>query len=64
MAAEKGAKGKTKAAAAEKIVKRELTKVLTVGTLVDGDLLTDEQAGHCVAIRVSGSSKLGLDGCS
>ncbi|KAG9048858.1 DNA mismatch repair protein msh6 [Tulasnella sp. UAMH 9824] len=52
MAAEKG-KGKPKAAAApaEKIVRRELTKVLTGGTLVDANMLQDDQAGHCVAIR-------------
>ena len=29
----------------------ELNKVYTNGTLVDGELLTDEQAGHCIAIR-------------
>ncbi len=33
--------------------RRELNKVYTNGTLVDADLLTDEQAGHCVAIRES-----------
>jgi len=32
------------------IVDRELNKVFTNGTLVDPELLTDEQAGHCVAI--------------
>jgi hypothetical protein len=29
----------------------ELNKVYTNGTLVDEELLTDEQAGHCVSIR-------------
>ncbi len=29
---------------------RELNKVYTNGTLVDAELLTDEQAGHCVCI--------------
>jgi DNA mismatch repair protein MSH6 len=29
----------------------ELNKVYTNGTLVDADLLTDDQAGHCVSIR-------------
>lgn len=29
---------------------RELNKVYTNGTLVDAELLTDEQAGHCVSI--------------
>ncbi|KIO19597.1 hypothetical protein M407DRAFT_30749 [Tulasnella calospora MUT 4182] len=52
MAAEKG-KGKPKAAEpkADKIVRRELSKVLTGGTLVDANMLQDDQAGHCVAIR-------------
>ncbi|KAA1472424.1 DNA mismatch repair protein Msh6 [Dentipellis sp. KUC8613] len=35
----------------DKIVRRELNKVYTNGTLVDEELLTDEQAGHCVSIR-------------
>ncbi|KAG5646336.1 hypothetical protein DXG03_003659 [Asterophora parasitica] len=34
----------------DKIVRRELNKVYTNGTLVDADLLTDEQAGHCISI--------------
>ncbi|PFH50600.1 hypothetical protein AMATHDRAFT_80735 [Amanita thiersii Skay4041] len=34
----------------EKIVRRELNKVYTNGTLVDPELLTDDHAGHCVAI--------------
>ncbi|RDB29773.1 DNA mismatch repair protein msh6 [Hypsizygus marmoreus] len=34
----------------DKIVRRELNKVYTNGTLVDAELLTDEQAGHCVCI--------------
>jgi len=32
------------------IVDRKLNKVFTNGTLVDPELLTDEQAGHCVAV--------------
>ncbi|KAJ3497847.1 hypothetical protein NLJ89_g10297 [Agrocybe chaxingu] len=56
MAAEKEeGKGKAKskaktAAGGDKIVRRELNKVYTNGTLVDAELLTDEQAGHCVSI--------------
>ncbi|KAG9127694.1 DNA mismatch repair protein msh6 [Ceratobasidium sp. 392] len=51
-AATKGAvKGKGAAAAGDKIVRRELNKVLTNGTLIDPELLQDEQAGHCVSIR-------------
>ncbi|EIN08523.1 DNA mismatch repair protein Msh6 [Punctularia strigosozonata HHB-11173 SS5] len=41
-----GPKGK-----ADKIVQRELNKVYTNGTLVDAELLIDEEAGHCVSIR-------------
>lgn len=35
------------------IVRRELRSVLTGGTIVDGSLLTDDLANHCVAIKVS-----------
>ncbi|KAF8504398.1 DNA mismatch repair protein Msh6 [Russula emetica] len=35
----------------EKIVRRELNKVYTNGTLVDDELLIDDQAGHCISIR-------------
>ena len=35
---------------------RELHKVYTNGTLVDEELLTDDQAGHCISIR-EGSGK-------
>ncbi|THH18729.1 hypothetical protein EW146_g2311 [Bondarzewia mesenterica] len=51
VAASKG-KGKSGAGTQkEKIVRRELNKVYTNGTLVDEDLLTDEQAGHCISVR-------------
>ncbi|KAF9449836.1 DNA mismatch repair protein msh6 [Macrolepiota fuliginosa MF-IS2] len=36
--------------AKDKIVRRELNKVYTNGTLVDPELLTDDHAGHCIAI--------------
>ncbi|KXN86517.1 DNA mismatch repair protein msh6 [Leucoagaricus sp. SymC.cos] len=36
--------------AKDKIVRRELNKVYTNGTLVDPEMLVDEEAGHCVAI--------------
>ncbi|KAH8113753.1 DNA mismatch repair protein Msh6 [Phellopilus nigrolimitatus] len=42
---------KQKKGAGDKIVRRELNKVYTNGTLVDAELLVDEQAGHCVSIR-------------
>ena len=51
----KGGKAKGKPTPEEKgkdkIVRRELNKVYTNGTLVDAELLTDDQAGHCVSIR-------------
>jgi DNA mismatch repair protein MSH6 len=34
------------------IVRRELKSVLTTGTIVDGSMLTDDLASHCVAIKV------------
>ncbi|KAJ6547168.1 DNA mismatch repair protein msh6 [Mycena capillaripes] len=34
----------------EKIVRRELNKVYTNGTLLDPELLTDDQAGHVISI--------------
>ncbi|KZT23633.1 DNA mismatch repair protein Msh6 [Neolentinus lepideus HHB14362 ss-1] len=35
----------------DKIVRRQLNKVYTNGTLVDDQLLSDDQAGHCISIR-------------
>uniref|UniRef100_A0A8H7XWG4 DNA mismatch repair protein n=1 Tax=Psilocybe cubensis TaxID=181762 RepID=A0A8H7XWG4_PSICU len=52
MAAEKSS-GKTKAKGSsgqDKIVRRELNKVYTSGTLVDQEFLTDDQAGHCICV--------------
>ncbi|KAF8556832.1 DNA mismatch repair protein Msh6 [Imleria badia] len=43
----------------EKIVRRELNKVYTNGTLVDEELLTDEQAGHCISVREDLNAKKG-----
>lgn len=49
------AKGKAPAAKSSQkaIVRRELKSVLTSGTIVDGSLLTDDLASHCVAIKAS-----------
>ncbi|KAK0501656.1 muts domain V-domain-containing protein [Armillaria luteobubalina] len=44
-------KGKPKGGEKEKIVRRELNKVYTNGTLVDPAMLTDDHAGHCISIR-------------
>ncbi|KIK54062.1 hypothetical protein GYMLUDRAFT_49011 [Collybiopsis luxurians FD-317 M1] len=43
--------GKPKGGEKEKIVRRELNKVYTNGTLVDGEMITDDEAGHCISIR-------------
>ncbi|CAG8523968.1 14803_t:CDS:10 [Acaulospora colombiana] len=51
-------KGKT--AKADKLVKRVLNKVFTNGTLMDGEYLNDEEAGHCVSLREQGDNKFGL----
>lgn len=37
---------------ADKIVRRELAQVFTNGTIVDGVYLTDDEANHCVSIKV------------
>ncbi|PBK99844.1 DNA mismatch repair protein msh6 [Armillaria gallica] len=50
LATDKG-KGKPKGGEKEKIVRRELNKVYTNGTLVDPAMLTDDHAGHCISIR-------------
>lgn len=43
---EKGGKGKE-----DKIIRRELSSVLTLGTLVEGSMLQDDMATYCVAIK-------------
>ncbi|KAL2003812.1 hypothetical protein VTN02DRAFT_2166 [Thermoascus thermophilus] len=40
-----------KAAKEDKIIKRELSCVLTAGTLVDGAMLQDDMSTYCVAIK-------------
>lgn len=40
----------------DKIVRRELAKVLTNGTVVDEAFLSGDDASHCVAIKVSCST--------
>ncbi|GAA5834783.1 hypothetical protein JCM11251_003661 [Rhodosporidiobolus azoricus] len=46
-------KGKTvtKQANGKEIVRRELKSVLTGGTIVEGEMLTDDMSSHCVAIK-------------
>ncbi|THV02566.1 DNA mismatch repair protein Msh6 [Dendrothele bispora CBS 962.96] len=48
--------GKPRGGEKEKIVRRELNKVYTNGTLVDGQMITDDEAGHCISIREIESS--------
>jgi DNA mismatch repair protein MSH6 len=51
----KDAKGSktSKAKAGPNIVNRELKTVLTTGTVVDGELMTDDLSVHCIAIKES-----------
>ncbi|KIY68031.1 DNA mismatch repair protein Msh6 [Cylindrobasidium torrendii FP15055 ss-10] len=49
----KAGKGGGKPAEKEKIVRRELHKVFTNGTLVDPQMLTDDHAGHIISLRES-----------
>lgn len=44
-------KSKSKASTEPKIVHRELKTVLTTGTIVDGQLLTDDLSSHCIAVK-------------
>ncbi|KZV87127.1 hypothetical protein EXIGLDRAFT_210105 [Exidia glandulosa HHB12029] len=50
LAKEKSGGAKKPAAKEDKIVRRVLNQVYTVGTLVDTDILQDEEAGHCISI--------------
>lgn len=38
---------------ADKVIRRELTSVLTAGTLVDAGLLTNDLSTYCMSIKVS-----------
>ena len=40
----------------EKIIRRELTSILTCGTLVDGNHLKSHNSNYCVAFKISESS--------
>lgn len=51
-------KGKGAKTAEKGLVRRVLNKVFTNGTLVDGDFLVDEEAGHCISIRVRNSATM------
>lgn len=46
-----GKKGSGKAVKEEKVIKRELSSVLTAGTLVEGSMLQDDMSTYCVAIK-------------
>lgn len=47
----KGIREKEKTLKKDKIIKRELTAVLSAGTLVDGNLLTTEMAVYCLSLK-------------
>ena len=51
-------KGKGTKTSEKGLVRRVLNKVFTNGTLVDGDFLVDEEAGHCISIRVCNSGTM------
>ena len=51
-------KGKGAKTAEKGLVRRVLNKVFTNGTLVDSDFLVDEEAGHCISIRVRNSATM------
>ncbi|KZT62465.1 DNA mismatch repair protein Msh6 [Calocera cornea HHB12733] len=43
--------GNSAGGSGKEIVRRELNKVLTNGTLVDPELMVDDEAGHCVSLK-------------
>ena len=51
-------KGKGAKTAEKGLVRRVLNKVFTNGTLVDSDFLVDEEAGHCISVRVCNSATM------
>ncbi|PYH47363.1 mismatch repair ATPase MSH6 [Aspergillus saccharolyticus JOP 1030-1] len=46
-----GKDGKKKAGKEDKVIRRELSCVLTAGTLVEGSMLQDDMSTYCVAIK-------------
>ncbi|KAH7092791.1 DNA mismatch repair protein Msh6 [Auriculariales sp. MPI-PUGE-AT-0066] len=49
-----------KKAAEDKIVRRVLNQVFTAGTLVDPDVMTDDEAGHCVSVIEAEGGRFGV----
>jgi DNA mismatch repair protein MSH6 len=47
---------KSEKSSAEKIIRRELTSILTCGTLVDGNHLKSNNANYCISFKLSESS--------
>ncbi|KAF2140821.1 uncharacterized protein K452DRAFT_327169 [Aplosporella prunicola CBS 121167] len=48
---ERGGAKPTKVSKEDKVIRRELSTVLTAGTLVDGGMLQDDMSTYCVAIK-------------
>ncbi|KAK7544389.1 muts domain V-domain-containing protein [Phyllosticta citribraziliensis] len=48
---ERGGEKPLKPAKEDKVIRRELSSVLTAGTLVDGGMLQDDMSTYCVAIK-------------
>lgn len=48
----KSMREKNEVVKSDKVIRRELTAVLTVGTLVDGNLITDDLSTYCMSIKV------------
>ncbi|KZO95305.1 DNA mismatch repair protein Msh6 [Calocera viscosa TUFC12733] len=52
--------GNSSGGSGKEIVRRELNKVLTNGTLVDPELMVDDEAGHCVSIKEGENNTFGV----
>lgn len=60
---ERGGQKPLKAAKEDKVIRRELSSVLTAGTLVDGGMLQDDMSTYCVAIKeneIDGATVFGI----
>lgn len=56
----KGMKDRQSSAKADKIIKRELSSILTAGTLVDPSMLSSDLATYCMAIQAADLRAIGV----
>jgi DNA mismatch repair protein MSH6 len=44
----------------EKVIRRELTAVLTTGTLIDGGMLTSDMSTYCMCVKEMTGGNYGI----